>query len=89
MIYDYADWCCQQPEDETESDDLRTVVAVSFYEYIPEVEAAVKDLPRWFKFEDILTMREIFSYRVGVDGFEAMLAAFPKSQCVRQKRKRR
>jgi hypothetical protein len=79
-IYEFAEWCCQQPQEETAKDDLLTCVAVCFYEHIPEVEAAVKDLPRWFKLSDIMTMREIFCYQVGEAGFERMVEAYPKSQ---------
>lgn len=79
-IYEYADWSCRQPRGEAAEDDLLTCVAVCFYEHIPEVDAAVKGLPRWFKLSDIMTMREIFSYQVGEAGFERMLEAYPKSQ---------
>ena len=79
-IYEFADWSCRQPRGETSEDDLATCVCVCFYEHIPQVEAGVKDLPRWFKLSEIMTMREIFSYHVGEAGFERMLAAYPKSQ---------
>ena len=79
-IYEYADWSCRQPQGETASDDLLTAVAVGFYEHIPEVEAAVKDLPRWFKLSEIITMRKILSYHIGQDGFERLLQAYPKWQ---------
>ena len=79
-IYEYADWSCRQPRGERADNDLLTCVAVCFYEHIPEVEAAVKDLPRWFKLSEIVTMREIFSYQVGEAGFERMLGAYPKAQ---------
>ena len=79
-IYEYANWSCRQPRGETSEDDLQTCVAVCFYEHIPQTEAAVKDLPRWFKLSEIITMREIFSYHVGEARFELMLAVYPKSQ---------
>lgn len=79
-IYEYADWSCRQPRGEAASDDLLTAVAVGFYEHIPEVEAAVKDLPRWFELREIMKMREIFSYQVGDEGFERMLEAYPKAR---------
>lgn len=86
-VYEYAEWSCRQPRGETAEDDLPTCVAVCFYEHIPEVEAAVKDLPRWFKLREILTMREIFSYHVGAQGFERMLEAYPKAPRTRMKMK--
>ena len=79
-IYEYADWSWSQPRGETSDDDLLTCIAVCFYEHIPQIEPAVKDLPRWFKLSEIITMREIFSYHVGEAGFERMLEAYPKCQ---------
>ncbi|MFT3990942.1 MAG: hypothetical protein QM680_05980 [Luteolibacter sp.] len=79
-IYDYAGWCCRQPRGETAKDDLLTVVAVSFYEHIPEIDAAVRDLPRWFKFEEVMQMQDVLSYRVGPAGFEKIVSVYPKSQ---------
>jgi len=86
-IYEYADWSCRQPRGETSEDDLLTCVAVCFYEHIPQVDAAVKDLPRWFKLSEIVTMREIFSYMVGDSGFERILEAYPKAQRAKIKKK--
>ncbi len=86
-VYEYAEWSCRQPRGESAADDLLTVVAVGFYEHIAEVPAAVKDLPRWFKLDEILTMREILSYHVGPEGFEQLIQAFPKSQRIKNKRR--
>ena len=82
-IYEYAEWCGKQPRGKTADDDLLTIVAVAFYEYIPEIPGAVKDLPRWFKASEIIEMREIFSYREGDVGYQQMLASFPKSQIIK------
>ncbi len=87
-IYEFADWSCRQPRGETAEDDLLTCVAICFYEHIPEVEAALKDLPRWFKLSEIMTMRQIFSYQVGDAGFERMLEAYPKSHRAKTEKKK-
>ena len=86
-IYEYAEWSCKQPQGDSAENDLLTVVAVGFYEYIPELPAAIKDLPRWFKLDEILAMKEVLSYRVGTDGFHQLIKAFPLSQ--RRKIKKR
>ncbi len=86
-IYEYFDWCCQQPRGETAADDLVTVVAVSFTEHIPQIPAAVRDLPRWFKLDEILEMRQILSYHVGEQGFQSLIEAYPKSQRAKFKKK--
>lgn len=86
-IYGYADWSCRQTRGETASDDLLTAVAVGFFEHIPEIEAAVKDLPRWFKLSEIMEMREIFNCHVGDAGFERMVEAYPEAQRTKSKMK--
>jgi hypothetical protein len=75
-IYKYADWCCEQPQGETAEDDLATCVAVSFYEHIPESERAIEDMPIWFTLEDVMAMKDIFSYIVGEDGFARILKKY-------------
>ncbi|MGE9268473.1 MAG: hypothetical protein ACQKBY_10275 [Verrucomicrobiales bacterium] len=82
-IYEYAEWSCRQEEGESAEDDLLTCVAVCFFEHIPEIKAAVKDLPRWFKLSEIMTMREIFTYQLGQAGFERILEAYPKAQRIK------
>ena len=52
-IYQYSDWCSQQPRRETAADDLLTCVAVCFYEHIPCSAKAREDMPRWFQPEDL------------------------------------
>jgi len=88
-VYKYAEWCCKQPRSNDADEDLLTIVAVSFYEYLPEIPAAVKDIPRWFKASNIIEMREIFSYRLGDDGYQKILSSFPKSQVIKARKKLR
>lgn len=84
-IYDYAAWSCRQPRGQTAENDLLTCVAVCFYEHIPEIDAAVKDLPRWLKLSEVMTIREIFSYQAGAEGFERMLEAYSKNHLAKTK----
>jgi len=79
-IYEYADWCCRQPRGTTADDDLLTVVAVCFYEHIPENPEAVKDMPRWLKFEEVTQMKEILSYHVGDEGYRKIVNSFTSGQ---------
>jgi hypothetical protein len=78
-IYAYADWCCSQPQGTTAEDDLGTCVCACFYEHIPESPEALEDMPRWFTRSDVLTMKEIFSYMVGEEGFERILLAYQRA----------
>ena len=77
-IYEYAKWCGQQPRGKTAEDDLLTCVTVSFYEHIPQHPKALEDMPRWFTQQEVETMKEVFSYYVGPDGFDRILAQFKK-----------
>jgi hypothetical protein len=75
-IYEYYEWCAKAPRGKTAEDDLLTCVSVCFLEHIPETPEALKDMPRWFNREDVLKMKEIFSYMVGEDGYATILARF-------------
>ncbi len=84
-IYAYADWCCSQPRGTTAENDLSTCVCTCFYEYIPESLEALQDMPRWFSRSDVLTMKEIFAYMVGEDGFQRILLAYEHAHQPRKK----
>lgn len=77
-IYAYADWCCMQPEGNTEESDLASSVVVGFYEDIPTIPEALEDMPRWFKLSDVHSMKETFSYMVGEEGFQRILLAYER-----------
>jgi len=78
-IYDYANWCGLQPEGKTAETDLGSCVCVCFYEHIPELPAALEDMPRWFARSEVLLMKDIFSYIVGEEGFERILLAYDRT----------
>jgi hypothetical protein len=78
-IYEFADWCCSQPECKSADNDLGTVVCCCFYEHIPESPEALLDMPRWFSRSDVLSMKPVFSYMVGEEGFHRILDAYNKS----------
>jgi hypothetical protein len=84
-IYAYADWCCSQPEGTTAENDLGTCVCVCFYEHIPESPEALEDMPRWFSRSQVLLMKETFSYMVGEEGFQKILAVYERAPAPRQK----
>jgi hypothetical protein len=82
-IYAYADWCCQQ--ETTGEDDLGTCVCVCFYEHIPQSPEALEDMPRWFSRDDVILMKETFSYMVGEEGFQRILLAYDRHPTTRKK----
>lgn len=67
-IYQYSDWCCNQPRGETVADDLLNCVAFSFYMHIPLHPAAREDMPRWWRADD-LREPTIFQYHLSDDQF--------------------
>jgi hypothetical protein len=71
-IYNYSDWCCDQPGGETASDHLPTCVSVSFYEHIPTHTAAREDMPRWWMVEDISAEPSMFRYFLSEQQFEML-----------------
>lgn len=77
-IYEYFTWCCSQPEAENAEDDLCTCAMVCFLEHIPEVPAAVEDMPWWFDREDIYEFKDIFTHKVGKTGFKKIMKVFDK-----------
>ena|ERR1035438_9320946 len=79
-VYEYADWCNDQPQGKTAEDDLTTCVAVSFYEHIPQHPDARADMPRWFTLEDLLGMGKLFRYHISDAEFEALKQYFSEHQ---------
>jgi len=75
-VYQYSDWCCEQPRRQTADDDLLTCVAVSFYEYIPLHSKARQDMPRWWLAEDLDDGPDgkpcIFRYRLTAEQFDEL-----------------
>jgi hypothetical protein len=78
-IYDYAGWCCRQPSAAIAAEDLGACVACCFFEHIPIIPKAIQDMPRWWKREDVVLMKEIFSYHAGPQGYLQILARFAES----------
>ena len=90
-IHAYADWCLEHGErTERAKTDLPTCVAVCFYEHIPTREASRLDMPRWFTREDIVLMKDTFSYHLNPDEYERLLTLFapPEGRQSEKKMKR-
>lgn len=77
-IYAYADWCLAAPRNDDAGRDPVTAVAVAFYEHIPDWPAAREDMPRWFHHEEVASSKAVFSYLIGEQAFNE-LVAFIKS----------
>lgn len=71
-IYNYSDWCCDQPRGDTAKDDLLTCVAVCFYEHIPSNAEAREDMPRWWRAEDMASEPSVFQYNLSESEFSEL-----------------
>lgn len=72
-IYQYSDWCADQPQGETATDDLLTCVAVCFFEHIPEHPAAREDMPRWWSAEDLAYEQHVMQHRLSEEEFRELV----------------
>jgi hypothetical protein len=61
-FYQFARWCWRSTDA-----DLRTAVACGFYEHLPTMKTARKDIPRWFDRDSFNELREVFSYHLTSD----------------------
>lgn len=75
-IYAYAGWCGRQVPGKAAEDDLGTCVATCFFEHIPAHPKAMNDMPRWWTLEQVVYMKQLFSYIVGDEGYAKILERF-------------
>ena len=73
-IYDFARWCSQRPRVNDPGNDPLTCVCCAFFEHIPTILAARRDMHRWFSVGDVLASKGVFSYLIGDDDFENLVA---------------
>jgi len=46
----------------------------------------LRDMPRWWKLDDVVSMKPIFSYHAGVEGYAQILARFADEEVTSIKR---
>ncbi len=73
-IYDFAKWCDTAPRDADAGRDPLTCVAVAFYAHVPTNAAARDDMHRWLSVADVAASCSIFSYHIGDEAYEEVLA---------------
>jgi hypothetical protein len=74
-IYDYAKWCLDAPRGKDASDDLPTIVTVSFFERLPKYAEVRRDVGRWLPKRDVEGMKSVFLYHGSEEQFEEMLSS--------------
>jgi hypothetical protein len=78
-IYSLADWCVEAPRSPHAEHDPLTAVTVAFYEEIPKYKPARDDMPRWFRYEDVVNNRKVFSYHIGDREYDALVKYMDKN----------
>jgi hypothetical protein len=76
QIYGYAKWCLAQPRHAVMEEDLTTCVCLCFYQNIPLLEAARKDLVRWLTAGDFATLAEVLRFHSSPEIFEELARPF-------------
>ena len=66
-VYQYADWCLNRDVGEAAEEHLPTCVAICFWEHIPTNEAARRDMPHWFTWEDLMANEHFFKHQLTDD----------------------
>ena len=76
-IYGYAHWFLEFAQRARRAtDDPPTCVLCCLYEVIPTYQAAREDMPRWFTLEEVILMKDTFSYLTSEADFEALKSLF-------------
>jgi hypothetical protein len=74
-IYRYAQWCLQAPRGKDASDDLATIVTVSFFEHLPTHREVRKAVGRFLPKAFIEGMRDVFLYHGTEEKYQEILAS--------------
>jgi hypothetical protein len=79
-VYSFADWCDLAPRNPDAGRDPMTAVSVVFYEGIPRFKPARDDMPRWFRYSEVANNRQMFSYLIGDEEYEALVKYMAKNR---------
>lgn len=79
-IYTFADWCTQAPRNSDPEHDPATAAVVAFYEHVPTIPEARQDTPRWFRYSEVVQARDVFSYLIGEQSYQDLLAHIKRHQ---------
>ena len=74
-IKEYVFRLARAKEGHDASSDLGTIVAVSFFEHLPESKLIRQDIGRWFSVREIEQMKEIFTYHGTEEQYADMLSS--------------
>ncbi len=75
-FYEYARWCLQSPGTGSELSDAGTAAICAFYEHLPKIPAARRDLARWLTGAEFSDLRDAFHYHLSEQEFAEFEAEF-------------
>jgi hypothetical protein len=79
-IYSFADWCVEAPRAFDAGRDPFTAALVGFYEHIPGIPEARKDMPRWFRSSEVSENKQVFAYLIGEQAYQDLVSYLEKNQ---------
>ena len=79
-IYSFADWCMDARRNADAGRDPLSAVLVAFYEDIPGFKPARDDMPRWLSYDEVAQNRQVFSYQIGDEAFDALVLHMAKNR---------
>lgn len=79
-IYMYIERLLAAPQGANASNDLHTIVYVSFFEHLPRSEVIRQDLGRWLKRGQLEQLRDVFLYHGTEEQYQEILASCMKYQ---------
>ncbi len=74
-IKEYVFRLARAKEGHDASSDLGTIVAVSFFEHLPQSKLIRQDIGRWFSIREIVEMKEILTYHGTEEQYAEMLSS--------------
>jgi hypothetical protein len=75
-IYEFAEWCIDQPGTEDTETDVSNAVAVAFIENLPLDDRVWEDLHRWFSLERFNGYANLFRYHLTESQLKGFSARF-------------
>jgi hypothetical protein len=75
-IVDFTKWCKAQPRGKSASNDIYTMLSVSFYEKLFDSEVTRPILPKLIPREEFIATADYFKQWVGVEDYEKALKEY-------------
>jgi hypothetical protein len=77
-IYDFAHMCRHSERDEHPGYDLCTCANVAFFEHLPEIAPARRELAQWLTADEFESLADVFRYHLTTEDFKCLQEEFAK-----------